>query len=80
MEGCVVDAYDSSTVYAYDHSEVVVQVDAAVYVSSDNVSVEARGDSKVYLPAGGIAGANPSLRLEGASKVIRGVADPSTEN
>lgn len=49
-------------------------MDAAVYVSSDDVTVEAWGDSRVYLPAEGIAGANPSLRLEGASKVIRGVA------
>ena len=73
-EGSLVDAYDSSTVYAYDHSDVVVQMEASVYVNSDDVDVEAWGNSKVYLPAEGIAGANPSLRLEGASKVIRGVA------
>lgn len=73
-EGSSVDAYDSSTVYAYDRSEAVVQMDAAVYVSSDDVTVEAWGYPRVYLPAEGIAGANPSLRLEGASKVIRGVA------
>lgn len=73
-EGSSVDAYDSSTVYAYDRSKAVVQMDAAVYVSSDDVTVEAWGDSRVYLPAEGIAGANPSLRLDGASKVIRGVA------
>lgn len=42
--------------------------------STDDVTGEAWGDSKVYLPAEGIAGANPSLRLEGASKVIRSVA------
>lgn len=81
IEGGVVDAYDTSTVYAYDHSDVVVQMDASVYVASDGVNVEAWGDSKVYLPAEGVAGADPHLRLEGASKVIRGVADPArTEN
>lgn len=74
IEGSSVDAYDSSTVYAYDRSEVVVQMDAAVYISSDDVTAEAWGDSRVYLPAEGIAGANPSLRQEGASKVIRGCA------
>lgn len=79
--GGVVDAYDSATVYAYDRSDVVVQMNASVYVASDEVAVEAWGDSKVYLPAEGVAGANPSLRQEGASKVIRGVADPArTEN
>lgn len=74
IKGGIVDAYGSSTVYAYDRSNVIVQMDAAVYVSSDDVTVEACGDSRVYLPAEGVAGANPSLRLEGASKVIRGVA------
>lgn len=79
--GGVVDAYDSATVYAYDRADVVVQMEASVYVASDDVNVEAWGDSKVYLPAEGIAGANPRIRSEGASKVIRGVADPSmTEN
>lgn len=73
----VVDAYDSATVYAYDRSGVVVQMDASVHVASDEVAVEAWGDSKVYLPAEGVAGANPGLRLEGASEVIRGVADSS---
>lgn len=58
-EAGVVDAYDSSTVYAYDRSDVVVQMDASVFVSSDDVNVEAWGDSKVYLPAEGLAGANP---------------------
>ena len=75
--GGVVDAYDSATVYAYDRATVVVQMEASVSVASDNVDVEAWGDSKVYLPAEGVAGANPRLRLEGASKVIRGVADSS---
>lgn len=75
--GGVVDAYDSATVYAYDRSTVVVQMNASVYVASDDVAVEAWGDSKVYLPAEGVAGANPSLRQEGASKVIRGVAGSS---
>lgn len=73
--GSAVDAYDSSTVYAYDHSEVVVQMDASVYVSSDDVGVEAWGDSKVYLPAEGSAGADPHIRVEGDAKVIRGVTD-----
>ena len=76
-EGGVVDAYASSTVYAYDRSDVIVQMDASVHVASDDVIVEAWGDSRVYLPAEGIDGANPSLRVEGAAKVIRGVADPS---
>lgn len=76
-EGSVVDAYDYATVYAYDRASVAVQMDATVYVSSDGVNVEAWGDSKVYLPAEGIAGANPHLRLEGASKAIRGVSASS---
>ena len=71
------DAYDSATVYAYDRSDVVVQMNASVYVASDEVAVEAWGDSKVYLPAEGVEGANPSLRQEGDSKVIRGVAGSS---
>ena len=74
-EGSSVDAYDSSTVYAYDRSTVVVQTDASVYMASDAGYVEAWGDSKVYLPAEGVEGANPHLRVEGAAKVIRGVAD-----
>ena len=78
-EGGVVDAYDSSTVYAYDHSDVVVQMEASVYVSSDDVSVEAWGDSKVYLPAEGSAGADPHLRVEGDAQVIRGVADSAAD-
>lgn len=73
-EGGVVDAYDSATVYAYDRSSVVVQMEASVYVASDDVDVEAWGDSKVYLPAEGSAGADPHLRVEGDAKVIRGVA------
>ena len=77
IEGGVVDAYDSATIYAYDRSDVVVQMDASVYVASDDVNVEAWGDSKVYLPAEGIAGADPGLRVEGASEVIRGAADPT---
>lgn len=80
-EAGVVDAYDSATVYAYDRSDVVVQMDASVHVASDEVDVEAWGDSKVYLPAEGVEGADPHLRVEGSAKVIRGVADPSrTEN
>lgn len=80
-EAGIVDAYDSATVYAYDLSNVVVQMDASVYVASDEVDVEAWGDSKVYLPAEGVEGADPHLRVEGSANVIRGVADPSrTEN
>jgi len=80
-EDCRVDAYDSATVYAYDRAQVDVRMDAAVHVASDDVDVEAWGDSRIYLPAEGLAGANPYLRLEDSSKVIRGVADPSrTEN
>lgn len=75
-EGSVVDAYDSSTVYAYDRSDVVVQMGASVYVASDDVSVEAWGDSKVYLPAEGAVGAGPRLRVEGDAQVIRGVTAP----
>lgn len=73
-EGGVVDAYDSSTVYAYDHSDVVVQMEASVYVSSDDVAVEAWGDSKVYLPAPGTAGSEARVRLENAAQIIRFVA------
>ena len=80
-EGCLVDAYDSATVYAYDRAQVAVSMNAAVYVASDDVDVEAWGDSKVYLPAEGLAGAAPYLHLEDSSKVIHGVADSArTEN
>ena len=75
LEGGVVDAYDSSTVYAYDRSKVVVQTEASVYVASDDVDVDAWGDSKVYLPAEGSAGADPRLQVRGDAKVIRGVTD-----
>lgn len=73
--GATVDAYDSSTVYAYDRSDVVVQGEASVFVVSDDVTVKAWGDSKVYLPADGVAGADPHLQLEGNSKVIRSDED-----
>lgn len=73
-EGGVVDAYDSATVYAYDRSEAVVQMNAAVYVASDDVDVEAWGNSKVYLPAPGTAGSEARVRLENAARIIRGVA------
>ncbi len=76
-EGGAVDAYDSSTVYAYDHSDVVVQMEASVYVASDDVDVEAWGDSRVYLPAEGSAGSRAEVRVEGGAEVIRG-ASPST--
>lgn len=70
----VVDAYDSSTVYAYDRAQVVVQMEASVYVASDDVDVEAWGNSKVYLPSGGgVVGSRAFVRLEGDAKIIRGV-------
>jgi hypothetical protein len=75
VDGGVVDAYDSSTVYAYDCAQVVVQMEASVYVASDDVDVEAWGDSKVYLPAEGSAGAGAEVRVNGDAKVIRGVAN-----
>lgn len=72
-EGSVVDAYDSATVYAYDRAEVVVQMEAAVYVASDNVDVEAWGSSKVYLPSSGVDGSRAQVRLEDDAEIIRGV-------
>lgn len=79
-EGGVVDAYNSATVYAYDRSVVTVQMDAAVYVSSDDADVEAWGDSKVYLPAPGMAGSGARVLLKDDAQIIRGVApsDAST--
>lgn len=71
--GGVVDAYDSATVYAYDRAGVVVQMEAAVYVASDNVDVEAWGSSKVYLPTSGVDGSRAQVRLEGDAEIIRGV-------
>lgn len=71
VEGGVVDAYDSSIVYAYDHSEVVVQMGASVYVASDDVCVEAWGDSKVYLPAPGVAGSGATVNLNHSATVTR---------
>lgn len=76
-EGGVVDAYDSATVYAYDRSEVVVQMDAAVYIASDEVDVEAWGDSKVYLPAEGLVGSRAEVRVNGGAKIIRGIGTPT---
>ena len=72
-EGSVVDAYDSATVYAYDSAEVVVQMEAAVYVASDNVDVEAWGSSKVYLPTSGVDGSRAQVSLEGDAEIIRSV-------
>ena len=72
-EGSIVDAYDSATVYADDRAEVVVQMEAAVYVASDNVDVEAWGSSKVYLPSSGVGGSRAQVRLEGDAEIIRGV-------
>ena len=73
--GATADAYDSSTVYAYDRSDVAVQGEASVFVVSDDVTVAAWGDSKVYLPAEGVAGSDPILHLGGNSKVIRSGED-----
>jgi hypothetical protein len=74
IEAGVVDAYDSSTVYAYDRARVTVQMEASVYAASDDVDVEAWGDSKVYLPAPGTVGSEAQVRLENAAQIIRGVA------
>ena len=71
------DAYDSATVYAYDRSEVVVQMDAAVYVASDDADVEAWGDSKVYLPAEGLVGSRAEVRVNGNAKILRGTGTPT---
>lgn len=77
IAGGIVDAYDSATVYAYDRSEVVVQMDAAVYVASDDADVEAWGDSKVYLPAEGLAGSRAEVRVNGDAEVLRGIGAPT---
>ena len=50
-EGSYVDAYDSATVYAYDRAMVTVDMESEVYVASNDVGVDAYGDSRVYLPA-----------------------------
>lgn len=72
-EGGIVDAYDSSTVYAYDRSTVAVNMEAAVYVASDDVDVEAWGSSKVYLPSAGVDGSQAEVRLKDDAEIIRGV-------
>lgn len=77
-EGSVVDAYDSATVYAYGRAQVDVSVNASVYVASDDADVEAFGNSKVYLPSDGVAGAQAWVRLEGDAEIIRGVASPES--
>mgnify|MGYP003356888732 CR=1 FL=1 len=73
IEGGIVDAYDSATVYAYNRAKVVVQMEASVYVASDDVNVEAWGSSKVYLPSGGVGGSKAFVGLGGNAKIIRGV-------
>lgn len=75
-EGSVVDAYDSATVYAYDRASVDVNMEASVHVASDDVDVEAWGDSKVYLPARGTDGSKARVRLENDAQIILGV-EPS---
>lgn len=72
-EAVNVDAYDSSTVYAYNRAQAVVQMEASVYVASDDVNVEAWGSSKVYLPSDGVEGSKAFVRLEEDAKIIRGV-------
>ena len=67
-EGSRVDAYDNAAVYAYARSSVDVSMDASVSVASDDVDVNAWGDSKVYLPAG--SGAHVTLNGDNA-KIIR---------
>lgn len=73
IERGVVDAYDSSTVYAYNRTQVALQMEASVYVASDDVVVEAWGNSKVYLPSEGEDGSKAFVRLEEDAKTIRGV-------
>lgn len=73
IEEGIVDAYDSSTVYAYDRAQIAVQMEASVYVASDDVDVEAWGSSKVYLPSDGVEGSKAFVRLEGDAEIIRGV-------
>lgn len=51
-------------------------MEAAVYVSSDDVDVEAWGHSKVYLPHLGADGAAAQVRMNNDSEVIRGVETP----
>ena len=74
IEAGVVDAYDSSTVYAYDRARVTVQMEASVYAASDDVDVEAWGDSKVYLPSPGVNGSQAWVRLEDEAQLIEGSA------
>ena len=74
MDGALVDAYDNATVYAYYDAQVDVNVDASVYVASDDVYVNAWGDSKVYLPAAGVAGSAAHVNLNDNAEIIRGEA------
>jgi hypothetical protein len=62
-EGSRVDAYDFATVYAYDRAMVTVGMESSAYVASDDVCVDAYGDSKVYLPAYPSAGAFAEVDL-----------------
>ena len=72
----VVDAYDSATVYAYGSAMVSVNMEAAAYISSDDVDVDAFDSSKVYLPASGVDGSLAWVRTEDDAQVIRGGAVP----
>lgn len=69
--GGTVDAYDSATVYAYDDASVSLSMNASAYVSSDDVDVEAYGNSRTYLPSDGTPGSKASVSLnDSASEVV----------
>lgn len=76
LESGVVDAYDYSTVYAYDSATVAVNMEAAVYILSNDVDVDAFGSSKVYLPAPGVDGSLAWVRTADDVQVIRMSAVP----
>lgn len=76
IERGVVDAYDSATVYAYDSATVAVNMEASVYIFSNDVDVDAFGSSKVYLPAPGVDGSLAWVRTADDVQVIRGSAVP----
>lgn len=78
LEAGIVDAYDSATVYAYDRATVTANTDASVYVTSDDVDVEAWGSSTVYLPAPGVPGSRARVQAHNCAEVIRGVSASDT--
>jgi len=71
-----VDAYDYATVYAYDSATVSVSMEATVHISSNDVDVNAFGNSRVYLPAPGVEGSLARVRTAEDVQVIRGGAIP----